>query len=146
MNTYNYDSETKKYINFEPLLPNPLEKGKWLIPANSTQIAPPSFNEDQEAFWNGSSWIIKDKPKQPDTQTDPEEEKELTWGIAKKRYGCTWDTFNTFRSVELSKSDWVALPDVSVSNKQQWLDYRQEVRDLPKKYNSPEEIIWPKRP
>jgi hypothetical protein len=145
MNTYNYDAETKKYINFEPLLPNPLEKDKWLIPANSTLIAPPIFNEDQEAFWNGSSWDIKSKPI-PQDQQIKSEEKELTWEVAKEKYGCTWETFNTFRSIELSKTDWVALPDVTVSNKQQVMEYRQQIRDLPGIYSSPEQIVWPQKP
>jgi hypothetical protein len=144
MNAYNYDAETKKYINSEPLQPNPLEKGKWLVPANSTQIAPPLFNEEQEAFWNGSSWDIKDKPKVQETQINPE--GEFTWVIAKERYGCTWDTFKAFRDIELSKTDWLALPDVNISNKQQWLQYRQQIRDIPQEYNSPDQIVWPLKP
>ena len=40
------------------------------------------------------------------------------------------------RSILLAGTDWTQLPDNSINktNKQLWADYRQELRDLPKKY------------
>jgi hypothetical protein len=35
------------------------------------------------------------------------------------------------RNQLLKESDYTALPDFSTSNKQAWLDYRQQLRDFP---------------
>ncbi len=145
MNAYNYDAETKKYIGLEPVFSDPRVPDRWLIPANSTLMAPPVFNEDQEAYWTGSSWEVRDILATSTTQTVTDEQ-ELTWELAKQKFGSTWDTFRTFRNMELSQTDWVALPDVNTPNKQAWLEYRQEIRDLPQRYSTPEMIIWPTKP
>lgn len=45
MNIYNYNKETKEIISQTIANPNPLEKGKYLIPANAT-IKEPLVNEE----------------------------------------------------------------------------------------------------
>lgn len=39
------------------------------------------------------------------------------------------------RNKYLQESDWTQIPDVPLPNKQEWLDYRQALRDLPKNIN-----------
>lgn len=41
-----------------------------------------------------------------------------------------FERFRNWRAVELSKSDWTQLPDVT-TNREAWAEYRQALRDLP---------------
>lgn len=46
----------------------------------------------------------------------------------------------------LIESDWTQLPDVSLTNKDAWTTYRQQLRDISKQSGYPNEITWPTRP
>lgn len=46
----------------------------------------------------------------------------------------------------LQDSDWTQLPDVNLSNKQAWADYRQELRDIPLQPDYPFKVDYPKEP
>lgn len=46
----------------------------------------------------------------------------------------------------LLESDFFNFPDACVANVQDWLDYRQALRDLPEQPGWPKKIIWPERP
>jgi len=51
------------------------------------------------------------------------------------------------RNFKLRVSDWRTLSDVEKpSNYQEWLKYRQELRDLTKQEGFPWEINWPEEP
>ena len=41
--------------------------------------------------------------------------------------------------------DWTQIPD-SVTNKQAWLEYRQQLRDLPSQNSNPRLIVFPEPP
>jgi len=58
----------------------------------------------------------------------------------------TWDDIRLQRNSLLAASDWTALPDVTLDNKQAWLDYRQALRDITATHNIPENIVWPTKP
>lgn len=45
----------------------------------------------------------------------------------------------------LVESDWTVLPD-SPLDQQAWAKYRQELRDLPQKYDDPTKVVWPTPP
>lgn len=45
------------------------------------------------------------------------------------------------RTKLLSGSDWATLPDVQLDNKDEWLAYRQELRDLPNNHQ-PGVDLW----
>lgn len=47
----------------------------------------------------------------------------------------TWDEVKLVREEVLEKSDWRFLSDQTPS--QEWIDYRQFLRDLPQNYESP---------
>jgi len=46
----------------------------------------------------------------------------------------TWDELKLERKQELNNSDWRFMSDQSPS--QEWIDYRQFLRDLPQNYES----------
>ena len=59
-----------------------------------------------------------------------------------------WAKLRRERDVKLAKSDWMALYD-SPSISTAWKTYRQELRDLPSKYNDTTvqgTITWPTEP
>lgn len=58
-----------------------------------------------------------------------------------------WREVRAERDRRMSASDWVVLPDVSMSaeRKQAWLEYRQALRDITKQ-SDPAAIVWPKAP
>jgi len=49
-------------------------------------------------------------------------------------YDFTWDQVRKERDVELKKTDWWALSDVTLSTARR--DYRQFLRDLPSSYSN----------
>jgi len=49
----------------------------------------------------------------------------------------TWEEVREYRNSELQKSDWRFMSDQSPS--QEWIDYRQFLRDLPGNYETPNE-------
>ncbi len=50
------------------------------------------------------------------------------------------------RNIRLLQSDFFNFPDACVANVQEWLDYRQELRDIPEQPSFPKKVIWPERP
>lgn len=58
----------------------------------------------------------------------------------------TWEQIRAQRDQLLKESDWVGLTDVNVSNKQQWLDYRQTLRNIPQNFTNPQDVVWPTKP
>ena len=58
-----------------------------------------------------------------------------------------WQALRIERDNKIAKSDWRANSDVTMSDA--WKTYRQELRDLPSKYNDTtvqETITWPEEP
>jgi len=52
----------------------------------------------------------------------------------------------TWRNRQLAASDWTQLSDVILSNKQQWIAYRQELRNLPQQGPDPKTWVLPQAP
>ena len=50
------------------------------------------------------------------------------------------------RNKKLSESDWTQLNDVSLSNKSEWLQYRQLLRDITNQQSFPFNVVWPQKP
>ena len=74
-----------------------------------------------------------------------QEAKEKAWadGAAAR----AWEALRRERDNKIAKSDWRANSDVEMSDA--WKTYRQELRDLPSKYNDTtvqETISWPEEP
>jgi len=58
---YQYDSNTKEFINITLAQESPLEPGVWALPPNTTEIAPPQVGQFQKPVWNETTkqWDIK---------------------------------------------------------------------------------------
>lgn len=50
------------------------------------------------------------------------------------------------RNQLLLESDFFNFPDACVANVQDWLDYRQALRDLPTDPSWPKNVLWPTKP
>ena len=73
------------------------------------------------------------------------EAEEKTWrdGAAAR----SWEWLREERDRKLLKTDWRAMSDLTLSD--DWKTYRQELRDLPSKYNDTTvqgTITWPTEP
>jgi hypothetical protein len=58
----------------------------------------------------------------------------------------TMDSVRRKRNELLKESDWTALKDVTLKNESEWVSYRQALRDLPKTFSDPSEVVWPEKP
>jgi len=56
-----------------------------------------------------------------------------------------WDDTKRYRNQLLTDSDWTQLPDVAITNKVAWADYRQQLRDITTQPD-PFNITWPTSP
>jgi hypothetical protein len=66
MKIYNYHPETKHFLYEEDAQQSPLDAPDiFLIPANATEIEPPSTGENELAIWQEDHWIIKEIPEPP---------------------------------------------------------------------------------
>lgn len=52
------------------------------------------------------------------------------------------------RNALLRDSDYTQLSDAPLTNekKDEWVEYRQTLRDIPQTYEKIEDIIWPQKP
>ena len=59
-----------------------------------------------------------------------------------------WQEVKTKRQKLLNASDWTQAVDTPLSELQKtaWQTYRQALRDLPEKFESPESVVWPVAP
>lgn len=60
-----------------------------------------------------------------------------------------WETVGrAIRDSLLKETDWTQFPDSPLTDKQKeaYKKYRQELRNLPKKYPDYDDVVWPKEP
>lgn len=55
---------------------SPLENGVYLIPADCTEVPPPSVSEAEYAAWNGLQWVVLVKSEEP-AEPPPKDPREL---------------------------------------------------------------------
>lgn len=56
-----------------------------------------------------------------------------------------WERVREVRNTLLLETDWIALADVTMSNKDEWLAYRQALRDMTNADN-PFDVVIPTKP
>jgi hypothetical protein len=86
MRVFSYDE--RGFFNGEiKAQPNPLEPGKWLLPARSTSVSPPDFSGDEEPKWNGSSWnLVESRASLKQKEKKAEEDAQIAEEAAEEEY------------------------------------------------------------
>lgn len=58
-----------------------------------------------------------------------------------------WNNIRRLRNVFLVRSDWTVLSDCQLSEtkKNEWMNYRQALRDITLQ-SDPDNIVWPDQP
>jgi hypothetical protein len=152
MIVYSFDPTSMEFVGVTDAFESPLEPGVFLLPANSTEVAPPDFdNVTQFCAFNGTDWTLTDRPlPEPDPVPTPEEIHAVKVSALLNE-----------RVQLLYSSDWMiirhqdellagATPTLTATKLKAVLDYRQALRDLPKADGFPEcslpVLMWPTSP
>jgi len=70
--------------------------------------------------------------------------KDGAWVLCYSHVALNEDEVREFRNQELSKTDWMAVSDRTLTNSE--LAYRQALRDIPQQESFPDNITWPTKP
>ena len=84
----------------------------------------------------------------PFTEAEEKEWDEMEAAAEAAKPAIAWEIFRRERDAKLAQSDWRALGDTT-SISTAWKTYRQELRDLPSKYDDTTvqgTITWPEEP
>lgn len=57
----------------------------------------------------------------------------------------SWEEIRSKRNRLLRETDYTQMTDWP-GNKVPWFNYRKELREIPQKYQNPEDVIWPTPP
>ncbi len=87
--------------------------------------------------YDGLTWL--DKTSKPTL-------KQLQTAWNKIENDVKWELVRAKRSSLLQQSDWTDLPNTPISNKPEWISYRQQLRDITDVFNNPEDVVWPTAP
>lgn len=77
MNIYHYHPVTGQFLSQGQADESPLEPGQYLIPANATEITPPTLNSGEYTVWSNGAWEVLPVPtpeQEPEPITPPEPE------------------------------------------------------------------------
>ena len=57
----------------------------------------------------------------------------------------SWSSIQEARNFLLKQCDWTQLTDVVMSdeNKEKWVSYRKQLRDITSNFTNPDQVIWP---
>lgn len=62
-----------------------------------------------------------------------------------QRIEAKWDEIREIRNELLKECDWTQLSDIPTETKQNWITYRQNLRDITNQ-TDPFNIVWPAKP
>ena len=170
MKAYLYDNENF-YIGSTLLQESPLEPGIYFEQSNSTRIEPPIYKENEIPVWNGSWTVVPDysgkiyysKIDKSEklfergetfntnyTDLVPPQEVYAVWqgdkwgyDLAKKSEYDKQQCKDQAKQL-IASSDWSVLPDVNITNKSEFENYRTQLRNLI--LNPVENPIFPTEP
>lgn len=63
MDIYHYHEGTGVYLGRSQAQADPMEPGRWLIPAWATPVAAGDEIEGMEQVFNGTEWVYRDLPQ-----------------------------------------------------------------------------------
>lgn len=110
----------------------------------SKEIHPVVLQQPEYDIW--TEYLEQEDLTSPFQETIGWEIKKMTEEEAEENYQRLEAAFRFERNEMLKDSDFFNFPDACVANVQDWLDYRQALRDLPEQPFWPKNIIWPERP
>jgi hypothetical protein len=59
MNAFSYDPKNGAYLGEVECQQDPLEWGRFITPANATDMKPPKSTKSKRPYWNGKAWELK---------------------------------------------------------------------------------------
>lgn len=131
MKIYHYNATNGAYIGDGMADIDPLEAGKYLIPACATEIAPPEQQEGKVVIFDAieNAWMYVDEMFAETPKGTPAQKMTQIRAI---------------RNQLLSMCDWTQLSDgpMSTEEKQQWAAYRQALRDFTATVDL-DNVVWP---
>jgi hypothetical protein len=134
MKLYHYDPVTGDFLGETDADPNPLEKGKYLVPAHATKRKAPKAIDGKKRVFGGGKW--RQEPVAPAVVPTVATPPEDPVGAARGR-----------RNALLRASDWRVLPDVLQTTPADGvlriMQYRKALRDVPAQPGFPDNIAWP---
>lgn len=71
---YHYHRETGELIGQSLADLDPMQPGRWLIPANATTLQPPAPGAGQFPAWNGADWVLRAVPQPVPAPAPPPQE------------------------------------------------------------------------
>ena len=92
----------------------------------------------QNGDYNTLEWYSQDIPK-PTLQ-------EINQIREKIKTEKPWKHLRTTRNSTLSETDWTQTNDIGLENEDEWVAYRQALRDLPANIGDPINPVWPEQP
>ena len=104
------------------------------------------FCPDLKSFSNSSTY---ESIRVPDGYTGLPSKEVFDARLVEYINNIPWDKLRTERNNLISETDYLILPDYTISSeekKQEWLNYRQTLRDLPSNTTDPENPVWPTKP
>ena len=60
MKIYHYNSVSGEYLGVDTARPDPLEAGKFLIPAHATALEPPELEDGKACVFKNGAWFLID--------------------------------------------------------------------------------------
>ena len=155
---YHYSFETGEYLGTAPALPDPMEAGRFLLPAQATFTAPPQTNAGRVAVFDPAKevWTTLEDRRGTVFWLNGEQQTQEALGPLPQGASLTapqpttaelWAQVRAKRNGLLNQSDWTQLPDspLSTAQKKAWATYRQALRDITKQAD-PAAVKWPAEP
>lgn len=162
MQIFHYHPETGEFLGQSAALPDPLEEGRFLVPAYATDAPPPESGQNKVAVFDGQSWVLKPDFRgtvywlsHGDKHTITEIGETVPEGAFLEEPAPPAptpaqiaDEARAQRDALLAACDWVAIRanELGEPVPQDWADYRQALRDVPEQVGFPETIDWPTKP
>lgn len=150
MQIYNFHPQTFALIGIGIADEDPLNKGSWLLPAFSTEIAPPDVPDGQRVVFSldEQEWRLEPIPKVEPEQTPPIGEStpaELAAAVAVTR-----DQLLQNAGLRIAPlQDAVDLGDATAEEKAKlvaWKQYRIALNRITQQETFPQAVTWPTSP
>ena len=118
---------------------DPKVAGRYALPANSTETAPPEFNASTHTCsFNGTQWVVTEIPI-PEPEPTPEPISAM-------------EQLRMERNSLLFQTDWRMTTDYPYADQAAWASYRTALRNLPATANPTLDeqgnliVDWPQAP